>query len=57
MTKLQARDWQAGLELLQGNPQLAWVRDDVSGGYPLHMAAYHVSTGRCSSGQLPENNQ
>lgn len=42
MRKLQARDSKGGLELLQATPSLAWVRDDVSGGYPLHIAAYHV---------------
>ena len=29
--------------MLSAEPSLAWVRDDKSGGYPLHIAVWHVS--------------
>lgn len=41
---LQNRDTDAALHLLAVDPSLAWVRDDESGGYPLHIAVWHVST-------------
>ena len=40
---LQSRDTDAALGLLAADPLLAWVRDDESGGYPLHIAVWHVS--------------
>lgn len=29
--------------MLSAEPSLSWVRDDESGGYPLHIAVWHVS--------------
>lgn len=40
---LQSKDTEAALGLLTAEPALAWVRDDQSGGYPLHLAVWHVS--------------
>lgn len=40
---LQGRDTDAALNLLSAEPSLAWIRDDDSGGYPLHIAVWHVS--------------
>ncbi|KAA6424465.1 MAG: hypothetical protein FRX49_05677 [Trebouxia sp. A1-2] len=38
---LQDRRDDAALELLSAQPALVWVRDDKSGGYPLHIAVWH----------------
>ncbi|DBA69796.1 TPA: hypothetical protein ACH3X2_012518 [Trebouxia sp. C0005] len=38
---LQDRRADAALELLSAQPALVWVRDDKSGGYPLHIAVWH----------------
>ncbi|KAL3141315.1 hypothetical protein ABBQ32_004903 [Trebouxia sp. C0010 RCD-2024] len=38
---LQGRDTDAALNLLSAEPSLAWIRDDDSGGYPLHIAVWH----------------
>lgn len=32
----------AALQMLSAEPLLAWIRDDESGGYPLHIAVWHV---------------
>ena len=39
---LQSRNVDAALDMLTSNPSLAWVRDDDSGGFPLHIAVWHV---------------
>lgn len=31
------------LQMLFDNPKLAWQKDEFSGGYPIHVAAWHVS--------------
>lgn len=38
---LQNRRADAALELLSAQPALVWVRDEDSGGYPLHIAVWH----------------
>lgn len=39
---LQSKHTDAALEMLSAEPSLAWIRDDESGGYPLHIAVWHV---------------
>lgn len=46
---LQDRRADAALELLSAQPALVWVRDDKSGGYPLHIAVWHVGLLSCST--------
>ena len=29
--------------MLFDNPKLAWQKDEYSGGYPIHVATWHVS--------------
>ena len=41
---LQSKDTNAALKMLLAEPVLAWIRDDESGGYPLHIAVWHVRT-------------
>ena len=40
---LQHKDAAGAQELLSSDKSLIWTRDDDSGGYPLHIAVYHVS--------------
>ena len=40
---LQNKDAAGAQKLLSSDKSLAWTRDDDSGGYPLHIAVYHVS--------------
>ena len=49
---LQNRRADAALELLSAQPALVWVRDDESGGYPLHLAVWHVGPLSCSTSAL-----
>lgn len=35
-------DQEGAIDLLQADRSLAWVRDDVSNAYPLHIAAWRV---------------
>ncbi len=39
---LQNRSTDAALDMLSAEPSLAWAQDDDSGGYPLHIAVWHV---------------
>ena len=39
---LQSKATDAAAKTLSAEPSLAWVRDDESGGYPLHIAVWHV---------------
>lgn len=39
---LQNKDTDAASKMLSAEPSLAWIRDDESGGYPLHIAVWHV---------------
>lgn len=41
---LQSKDTDAASKMLTAEPSLAWIRDDESGGYPLHIAVWHVRT-------------
>ena len=41
---LQSKDTDVALKILSAEPSLAWIRDDESGGYPLHIAVWHVRT-------------
>ena len=41
---LQSRETDAAVSMLSTEPSLAWIRDDDSGGYPLHIAVWHVRT-------------
>ena len=40
---LQSHETDEAVQMLKAEPELAWVRDDDSGGYPLHIAVWHVS--------------
>ena len=41
---LHSKDIDTASEMLSAKPSLAWIRDDESGGYPLHIAVWHVRT-------------
>ena len=41
---LQNKDTEAASKMLSAESSLAWIRDDESGGYPLHIAVWHVRT-------------
>ena len=40
--KLNNKDGEGALTMLEREESLAWIRDDLSGGYPLHIAAWQV---------------
>ena len=41
--RIQKGDSEGAITLLEREGSLAWVRDDDTGGYPLHVAAWKVN--------------
>lgn len=49
---LQNKNAAGAQKLLSSDKSLIWSRDDDSGGYPLHIAVYHVSCNALSKPAL-----
>lgn len=42
---LRRADYAGSAELLDQNRELVWARDEISGGYPIHLASWQGMTG------------